>query len=128
MQGTRTPAYILLALNYPAASHGAPQACTEGFRSAKTGLLSQVTASSCLLDQDSGINPWVPGMTLKWHGEGHLGWKGGAVAGSARGSRVQWGRGHFKVRGMPQEGLKAHGAGRGAASENGAETMGPGGE
>lgn len=49
----------------------------------------------------------------------------GAVAGS-HGAAGCSGEGHFQW-GMPQEGLKAMGGGqRGAASENGAETMGSG--
>lgn len=54
-----------------------------------------------------------------------LGWEHGAVAGSARGGRVQWDRRHFSE-GDATGRAEGDGAGRGAASENGAETMGSG--
>ena len=54
-----------------------------------------------------------------------LGWEHGAVAGSARDGRVQWDRRHFSE-GDATGRAEGDGAGRGAASENGAETMGSG--
>lgn len=125
MKGTRTPAYILPALNYPTASHGNPQACTGGFLDLRKldcypRSLLPVVFLTKILESTLGS-----GNDLKWHGEGHLGWKGGAVAGSTRGSRVQWGRGHFSE-GDATGRAEGDGAGRGAASENGAETMGSG--